>query len=158
MLQQLEDSVVVHRENPGNSATACCLRATRGLPESTVFEETPQPLLLAALHGLCPTFALPDWLHPDGDTTIRHVEGDFAVRSQDGEGATAAESESNISRLFHIGSADFNALLDDELLAKGVQFVFHNSSSVGSGGFGAAAGSGAGKTTEENVLARRGNW
>ena len=109
-------------------------------------------MLLAALHGLCLTFALPDWLHPDGDTTIRHVEGDFAVRSQDGEGATAAESESNISRLFHIGSADFNTLLDDELLAKGVQF------SVGSGGFGAAAGSGAGKTTEENVLARRGNW
>ena len=158
MLQQLEDSVVVHRENPGNSATACCLRATRGLPESTVFEETPQPMLSAALHDLCPTFTLLERLHPDGDTAIRYVEGDFAARGQDGEGATAVESESNISRLFHIGAADFNTLLDDELLAKGVQFVFHNSSSVGSGSFGAVAGSGAGKPTEENVLVRRGSW
>lgn len=47
MLQRLEDSVVVHRENPGNSAAACCLRATRGLLESAVFEEIPQPLLSA---------------------------------------------------------------------------------------------------------------
>ena len=83
MLQHLKDVAVVRRENRGNSATACCLRATRGLPESTVFEETPQPMLSAGLHDLRPTFTLLERLHPDGDTAIRHVEGDFAVRGQD---------------------------------------------------------------------------